>query len=85
MGTISWIVIGFIAGTLAKLMLPGRGRLGCLLTTLLGMGGVLVGSYIGALVGWGRVTGFNLLSLGLAVLGSAMLLILFRILFGRPR
>lgn len=85
MGTISWIVMGFIAGMLAKLILPGRGRLGCLLTTLLGMGGVLVGSYIGALMGWGRVTGFSLTSLGLAVLGSAVLLIVLRILFGRPR
>ena len=85
MGIISWIVLGLIAGTLAKLLLPGRDRIGCILTILLGIGGALVGGYVGTMMGWGRVSGFDLRSLGLAVLGSVILLILYRMFFGRRR
>lgn len=85
MGIISWVVLGLIAGTLAKLLLPGRDRIGCILTILLGIGGALVGGYVGTMMGWGRVSGFDLRSLGLAVLGSVILLILYRMFFGRRR
>lgn len=85
MGIISWIVLGFIAGTLAKILLPGRDRLGCILTILVGIAGALVGGYIGTLLGWGRVRGFDLRSLGIAILGSIVVLILYRAFFGRKR
>lgn len=83
MGIVSWIVFGFIAGAIAKLVHPGRHRRGCLVTIALGIAGALVGGYIGTLLGWGRVSGFSLRSLGLAVLGALVLLILHRTLFGR--
>ncbi len=85
MGIFAWIVFGFIAGAVARLLHPGRDRLGCIFTTLLGIGGALLGGYIGTRLGWGQVTGFDLRSLGLAVLGAFILLILHRILFGRRR
>jgi len=85
MGIISWIVLGFIAGTLAKILLPGRDRLGCVLTILVGVAGALVGGYIGTMLGWGRVRGFDLRSLGIAILGSVVVLILYRAFFGRKR
>lgn len=85
MGIISWIILGFIAGTLAKILLPGRDRLGCILTVLLGIGGALLGGYVGTMMGWGRVRGFDLRSLGIAVLGSLIVLILYRAFFGRRR
>ncbi len=85
MGIVAWIIFGFIAGAVARLLHPGRDRLGCIFTTLLGIGGALVGGYVGTRLGWGRVTGFDLRSLGLAVLGAFILLILHRILFGRRR
>ncbi len=85
MGIVSWIIFGFIAGAVAKLIHPGRDRGGCIMTTLLGIGGALVGGYIGTLLGWGRVTGFDLRSFALAVLGALVLLIVYRLLFGKRR
>lgn len=85
MGFISWIVFGFIAGTIAKILHPGRDPGGCLITVLLGIGGGLLGGFLGTMLGWGRVNGFDLRSLGLAVMGALVILILYRVVFGRPR
>lgn len=85
MGVISWIVFGFIAGLIAKILHPGRDPGGCLITVLLGIGGGVVGGYIGTRMGWGRVEGFDLRSLGLAVLGALLILIAYRLVFGRSR
>jgi len=46
------IAIGFIVGMFAKLLMPGRDALGFILTTLLGIGGALVGKFIGQTVGF---------------------------------
>ena len=83
MGVLSWIVLGLVAGAIAKLLHPGKDPGGCLVTILLGVGGAAVGGYIGTWLGWGKVTGFDLRSMALAVLGSLVLLISFRILFGK--
>lgn len=85
MGVISWIIFGLIAGAIAKILHPGRDPGGCLITILLGIGGGVIGGYIGTRMGWGRVVGFDLRSLGLAVLGSLIILIAYRLLFGRSR
>lgn len=85
MGVISWIIFGFIAGAIAKILHPGKDPGGCLITILLGIAGGVVGGYIGTKMGWGRVAGFDLRSLGLAVLGSLIILIAYRLLFGRSR
>lgn len=83
MGVISWIIFGLVAGAIARLFHPGKDPGGCLLTILLGVGGAAVGGYIGTWLGWGKVTGFDLRSMALAVMGSLALLISFRILFGK--
>lgn len=85
MGIISWIVFGLIAGTVAKMVHPGRDPGGCIMTSLLGIGGALLGGYIGTWLGWGKVSGFSLGSLAIAVLGSLIILIAYRMLFGKPR
>jgi uncharacterized membrane protein YeaQ/YmgE (transglycosylase-associated protein family) len=85
MGIISWVIFGFVAGTIARLIHPGRDPGGCLITILLGIAGALVGGYVGTSFGWGRVSGFDLRSLGLAVLGALILLIVYRILFGKKK
>ena len=85
MGVISWIIFGFIAGAIAKILHPGKDPGGCLITILLGIAGGVVGGYIGTKMGWGRVVGFDLRSLGRAVLGSLIILIAYRLLFGRSR
>lgn len=85
MGVISWIIFGFIAGAIARILHPGRDPGGCLMTILVGIGGGLIGGYIGTRMGWGRVSGFDFRSLGLAVLGALIILIAYRFVFGRAR
>lgn len=84
MGILSWIVLGLIAGLLAKFLLPGRDPGGLLMTIVIGIVGGLLGGFIGTRMGIGTVTGpFNLKSVGLAVAGSLILLILNRIVRGK--
>lgn len=49
---ISTIIIGFIIGVLAKFLYPGAQRLGIIMTTLLGIGGSVVASWVGQTMGW---------------------------------
>lgn len=74
MGILSWIILGLIVGALARWIMPGRESGGILITILLGIGGAFVGGFIGSLLGFGSVTGFNLGSLALAVVGALLLL-----------
>jgi uncharacterized membrane protein YeaQ/YmgE (transglycosylase-associated protein family) len=74
MGVLSWILLGLIAGALAKWIMPGPDPGGIIVTTLLGIAGAFVGGFLGSLVGLGSVSGFNLGTLALA-LGGALLLL----------
>ena len=51
MGILSWIVLGLVAGVLAKFILPGRDPGGLVITILLGIGGAFVGGWIGTRLG----------------------------------
>ena len=84
MGILSWIILGLVVGILAKWIMPGRDPGGVIITTLLGIGGALVGGFIGSVLGLGAVTGFNLGSLLLASVGALLLLWVYRRLRGRP-
>ena len=60
MGILSWIVVGLIAGVIAKLLLPGRDPGGCIITMLIGIAGAIVGGFIvGLFVGGDVITGVN--------------------------
>lgn len=84
MGLLSWLVFGFLAGALAKLIMPGKDPGGCMVTTALGITGSVLGGLVGTrLLGLGHVTGFNFSSLGVAILGSILLLALYRIFLER--
>jgi len=83
MGIISWILLGLLAGGIAKLLMPGRDPGGCLITILLGIVGAAVGGWIGTALGFGTVTAFDARSLGIAILGSLVLLLIYR--FARER
>jgi uncharacterized membrane protein YeaQ/YmgE (transglycosylase-associated protein family) len=81
MGILAWIVLGLVAGFLAKLLMPGQGPAGFVLTILLGIVGALVGSYLGShLLGLEDVTGFDLRSAGLAVGGAVLVLLVYGLL-----
>ena len=79
MGILSWIVLGLIAGILAKLIMPGKDPGGVGITILLGIAGAFVGGFVGSFLGLGNVSGFNLGSFLLATGGAVLLLILHRI------
>ena len=79
MGIFSWIVLGLIVGLLAKFIMPGKDPGGIIITVLLGIGGSLIGGYIGSILGLGAVTGFNIGSILLAIGGAILLLILYRV------
>ena len=78
MGILAWIVFGLIAGALAKLIMPGADPGGWIITILLGIAGALVGGFIGSALGFGSVSGFNLPSMLIAILGAIVLLALYR-------
>jgi uncharacterized membrane protein YeaQ/YmgE (transglycosylase-associated protein family) len=82
MGIISWIVVGLIAGILAKLLVPGDDPGGIIVTILIGMLGAVVGGLAVSLGGTG-VTGFNIWSILVSTLGAIILLVLFRLVAGR--
>ncbi|ABG05525.1 Transglycosylase-associated protein [Rubrobacter xylanophilus DSM 9941] len=85
MGVISWIVVGLIAGLLAKLLMPGDDPGGLIITTILGMAGALVGGFLVGLLGGAGVTGFNIWSVLVATLGAVILLAVYRALLGGRR
>ena len=78
MGILSWILLGLIVGALAKWIMPGPDPGGIFVTILIGIAGAFVGGFIGSAVGLGSITGFNLVSLVLAVGGALLLLWLYR-------
>jgi len=82
MGIIAWIIFGLIAGALAKFIFPGDDPGGCFLTIIIGIVGAMVGGFIMTGLGYGEVTGFNLYSFGVAILGSIVILAIYRVLIG---
>ncbi len=79
MGIISWIVLGAIAGFLANMVVGGRE--GVILTIILGIVGAIVGGYVAAAVFHkGDVTGVNIESIVIAVLGAILVLFVWRAL-----
>lgn len=83
MGILSWVVLGLLAGMIARLIMPGRQRGGCLMTALLGIVGALLGGFVGRALGYAGVEDFSWASLGWAVMGSLVLLLVFGALFRR--
>jgi uncharacterized membrane protein YeaQ/YmgE (transglycosylase-associated protein family) len=69
MGILTWILLGLVAGALAKWIMPGPDPGGWIVTILIGIGGAL---------GFGGVSGFNIGSILIAVLGALILLFAYR-------
>lgn len=84
MGIIAWIILGLIAGALAKWLMPGRDGGGWIATMLLGIGGAFVGGLIGGVLGFGGANGLNIGSILTATLGALVLLVIYnRFIKGR--
>ncbi len=86
MGILSWIIFGLIAGAIAKVIMPGRDPGGIIVTIIIGIGGGMLGGWLGSSVFSNTgVTGFNLSSFIWAVIGSLILLLIYRLVFHRSR
>ena len=85
MGIISWIIFGLIAGAVAKMILPGKDPGGFVGTIIIGIVGALVGGYIAKIlaVGGAVTPGFDIKSFIFAVIGSIVLLIVYRFVKGK--
>jgi uncharacterized membrane protein YeaQ/YmgE (transglycosylase-associated protein family) len=86
-GIIAWILIGLLAGAIAKLLLPGKDPGGIIITMLIGVAGGLLGGWLGKVVfGVDSIDGFFDLSTWIAAIaGSLILLVLYRVLTGNSR
>ena len=78
MGILTWIVLGLVAGALAKFIMPGRDPGGIIVTIILGIVGAVVGGFIGTLLGFGDISGFDIRSIVIAVIGAIVLLAIYR-------
>jgi uncharacterized membrane protein YeaQ/YmgE (transglycosylase-associated protein family) len=80
-GWIAWIIIGAIAGAIAKAIMPGRDPGGCIVTILLGIAGAALAGFLGNQLGWyrqGEGAGFIA-----AILGAIVILFIWRLIAGR--
>jgi uncharacterized membrane protein YeaQ/YmgE (transglycosylase-associated protein family) len=82
-----WILLGLLAGTFAKVLVPGRDPAGCIITILLGVLGAFVGGLIGTAIGWGTVTTgtLNIRSIAIATFGAIVVLVVARLVRGARR
>ena len=79
MGILSWIIFGLIAGSIARLLMPGKAEpKGCLSTIILGIVGALVGGFLGSkFLGTGHANDWSLGSFAIAVGGAVLVLWVF--------
>jgi uncharacterized membrane protein YeaQ/YmgE (transglycosylase-associated protein family) len=83
-GILSWILFGLVAGAIARLLVPGRRRIGCLATIAVGVVGALLGGLIGQVVLGHKVRfRWDLTPFLLAVAGAVVLLLALQALEGR--
>jgi uncharacterized membrane protein YeaQ/YmgE (transglycosylase-associated protein family) len=86
MGLLTWILVGLVAGFIAQFILgggTGLGLRGIVIMTLLGVAGAVVGGFVSVALGYGDVTGFNVRSLVIAVLGAIAVIIVYRAISSR--
>ena len=78
MGILTWILVGLVAGIVAKWIMPGRDPGGLIVTILIGIAGGMIGGFIAAQLNLGSMTGFDIRSLIIAILGALLLLFVYR-------
>lgn len=78
MSILAWIVLGLVAGAIAKAIMPGKDPGGIIVTVLIGIVGAFLGGFLGNLVAGSGLNGFSPWSVVLAVVGSILLLWIYR-------
>jgi uncharacterized membrane protein YeaQ/YmgE (transglycosylase-associated protein family) len=82
-GILGWIILGLIAGAIAKAIMPGRDPGGIIITMLLGVVGAIIGGFVGqAIFGTGLENFFDISTWLLAILGSLIVLGIYRVVTG---
>ncbi len=82
MSILAWLILGLIAGFIASKIVNHTGS-GVLLDIVLGVVGAMVGGWLFASLGATPITGFNIYSMFVAVIGAVVVLVLYHALFGR--
>ena len=80
-GWLGWILIGLIAGAIAKALMPGRDPGGCIVTIIIGIAGAVLAGFLGQAVGWyeaGEGAGFLA-----AIVGAVIILFVYRLIARR--
>jgi uncharacterized membrane protein YeaQ/YmgE (transglycosylase-associated protein family) len=83
MGLISWVVVGAIAGVVAKRVVPGPDPGRSIVTVVLGMAGASLGGFLVGVIGGSGTTSFDAWSLLVATLGAVLLLYVYGLLVRR--
>jgi uncharacterized membrane protein YeaQ/YmgE (transglycosylase-associated protein family) len=79
MGILTWILLGLVAGAIAKFIMPGKDPGGFIVTILIGIAGAILGGFLGSFIGLGKIESFDLGGLFIATVGAILLLILYRV------
>jgi uncharacterized membrane protein YeaQ/YmgE (transglycosylase-associated protein family) len=80
---ILWIVIGLVAGAIAKFLLPGDDPGGCIVTTMIGIVGAFIGGFLFRQLGNPVEDQLSWPGLGVAIVGAIVLLLVYRLVAGR--
>ncbi len=83
MDWIAWIVMGLLAGIVAKMLVPGGDPGGIIVTIIIGIVGAFLGGFIGKQMGWGGVDGFTWHTFALSLGGACILLLVLRVVSQR--
>jgi uncharacterized membrane protein YeaQ/YmgE (transglycosylase-associated protein family) len=85
MGIVGWIVLGLLAGLIAKAVLPGAESVGLIITTLIGIAGALLGGFLATALGFGDPVDefFDLSTWLAAVVGAVIILAVWNAIRGR--
>jgi uncharacterized membrane protein YeaQ/YmgE (transglycosylase-associated protein family) len=79
MGILAWIILGLIAGAIAKALMPGKDPGGFIVTALIGIVGAVIGGFLGNMIfGIGGVSGVDIRSILISVVGALLLLWIYR-------